>query len=255
MKENIWIKINRAVAIEGQASGIYANRRYRSGFDISAKVLPDFTLAQLGYTQAKMKQLERQYFNAESIDAAKMLIKHRVGNDLTSVAFTFTGGVKRAVGPRGAKTMGHCIQTAVLTTARGRCELDVFYRSTEVTKKFSGDLVFLRDRIVPYLGVQPQIYRFHFANCYWSPQFVPVLARFVDIIQFYEDIRKKNPDYFRQALLMLKREIFHHDSKMSFVAKMQQMIRGTPDAKRLEQYMLKHIPGLATDLRQRRKKK
>jgi hypothetical protein len=202
-----------------------------------------------------MKQLERQYFNAESIDLAKSIMSHRVKNDLTAVAFSFAGGVKRAVGPRGAKTMGHCIQTAVITTSpRKRCELDIFYRSTEVTKKFSGDLVFLRDRIVPYLEVKPQVYRFHFANCYWSPQFVPVLARFVDIIAFYEEIRKKNPEYFRQALRMLKREIFHHDSKMSFVAKMQEMIRGTPDAKRLEQYMLKHIPGLAADLRTRRKK-
>lgn len=254
MTDNIWIRLNRAVAIEGKASGIYANRRYRSGFSITASTLPDFSLAQLGYTQAKMKQLERQYFNMESIDAAKSILKHRVKNDLTSVAFSFTGGVKRSVGPRGSKTMGHCIQTGVLTTTRKRCELDLFYRSTEVTKKFSGDLIFLRDRIVPYLGVTPQIYRFHFANCYWSPQFVPILARFTDIIAFYDEIKRRNPDYYRQALMMLKREIFHHDSKMAFVAKMQQMIRGTEDAKRLEKYMIKNLPELKGNLTQERKK-
>lgn len=240
---NIWLKLNAQVAIEEPCSGIYANRRYLSGHSISCEELPDLDLHRLGYTKAKLAQLDRQYFNSESLDRAKALMLSRTKNDLTSVAFSFQGGVKRDTGPRGSKSMGHCIQTAVITISKKkRCEMDIFYRSTEVTKKFSGDLVFLKQRIVPYLGIEPHIYRFYFSNCYWSPQFVPVLARFTDIIEFYDRIRIENPDYFIQALRMLKREIFHHDSKMSFVAKMQQMIKGTPDAERLKKYMYKHLP-------------
>lgn len=136
-------------------------------------------LEDIGFTVSKMRMLEKNYYNAESIEAARKLWKTRLETGrYGSVGITgynhFVKGNVSGASPRGS-TMGPCIQAVTFTTFNGKeVFVDCFYRTTEAYKKFPADLVFLRDKILPLFtnGVVPVArMTYHFANVTIHPMY------------------------------------------------------------------------------------
>lgn len=129
----------------------------------------------LSYKQAKFRQLVRNYWDEESIAAAMQKVADRHDMPHTSVAFQLKNGEK------DVRSQGYCMQNLVMTTTPKTCEVDIFYRSTEVLQKFLADLIFFK-KMFPAMfaiaGREPTIIRFHFANAYLSAMFLPILFRF-----------------------------------------------------------------------------
>lgn len=137
----------------------------------------DLTLADAGYTKSKLTLLKKLYLHEESRNVALQLWDRRLGQGkYGSVGFTtYNHLIKNDPNKKSkrASVMGPCIQSVCLTlTDKGQTEIDVFYRTTELFKKFPADLVLLRDVLLnefslPDLGA----ITFHMANITIHPMY------------------------------------------------------------------------------------
>src|SRR5690606_19285649 len=155
----------------------------------------DHDLECLGYAppgEAKIKQLKRNYYNPESVEEAREKITSRNNQVHTSVGISTLAGGKRKV------SQGHCIRSLVLTYSSPKVNphgqevlaIDIFYRTTELIRKFGADLIFLHDFLIPEVlrdnpwGIEtPTVIRFHFSTCYFSALFLPIFLQFVDPVE------------------------------------------------------------------------
>jgi len=159
------------------------------------------TYEDLGYTKAKGRQLERIYWPQESMTVALEKLHDRRSKPHSSVA------VQMAAGEKDSRSQGYCMQSFVITqTALGR-QVDIYYRSTEVTQKFLADLVFFRTKLVPLFGDNPpNIVRFRFANTYLSAVFAPIFLRYEpDPLEFFQELERQDPKFFRTFGLATRR--------------------------------------------------
>lgn len=164
----------------------------------------DVPLEMLGYgaKSSKMTQLRRHYYNEGSVEAAKSKLKERIGKkaDYSSVAVSMKGEDK------DGRSQGHCISTVVVTYnpqrfpgKQSELTVDIFYRVTEVVKKFGADLKFLHEIVIPSilpeeLSVEDiDEVRFHFANIYFSPLFLPLLVPQMNVLDLMEEIYATQP--------------------------------------------------------------
>lgn len=202
------------------------------------RVKDDLTLADCGYTKSKQSMLVRNYLNEESHNAACKLWARRLEQaKYGSVGFStynhlikggglrnswersskITGIPPRPGGTMGgrrkasdppppqpktsrASVMGPCIQSVVLTLLNNKkVAVDVFYRTTELFKKFPADLVFIRDVLLPPFGINDRLQEmnFHFANVTCHPMyFVTMIPLMDDPIAELERIRKADKYFF-----------------------------------------------------------
>ena len=151
--------------------------RWDTPFDNSITLTHTGYQAKLGL---KISQLNHHYRNQKSIDRAVEDFTARIDKrTYGSVGVSMHGEQKK-----GYTKQGFCIQALTLTLvpqARGilTTEVDVFYRTTEVVKKFGADLVFLRDEILPEFQLNNAplaVVKFHFANLSVHPMFFTLLA-------------------------------------------------------------------------------
>src|SRR6218665_343236 len=116
----------------------------------------DLKIADCGFTKSKLTMLRKYYLHAESREAAVKLWDSRCSKGkYGSVSFHcfnhFVKGhaTKDTTKVSRASIMGPCIQSVVLTwLKKGEIEIDIFYRTTELLKKFPADLVFIRDELL-----------------------------------------------------------------------------------------------------------
>lgn len=125
----------------------------------------------LGYGKNKHKQLLRNYVNEEEFERVRTVLGRRKEQSFTSVAASMRGASK------GNRSMGHCILSVVVTRTKDEERVEVQYRSTELTLKFGGDLVFL-PWVFDQLGLNPDRVTFRFANCYISGVYFGYLLSF-----------------------------------------------------------------------------
>ena len=146
---------------------------------------PTITYADLGYTQAKHKSLVRMYQNEESRVRALETFNARDGhNQPTSVTFSTIGQPKA-----NKRAMGHCLQAiSIVRFPKGQHAVDVYYRSTEITRKFGGDLCFLPGLLEPFNLPPNTPWRYNFAMMYASSIFMPTVYQFVPPHQIFEYI-------------------------------------------------------------------
>lgn len=148
----------------------------------------------------KLNALRRYYWNAESINKAiadypEWVNKRKYG----SVGITTHGQQKG-----GFTKQGFCIQSIVFSYyPKFGTHVDVYYRTTEVVKKFLADLVFLREMLVPkfepYFDKAPlNSIRFHFANLTLHPMFYWMLIPHLEWDEWVEQMErmKKEDNYF-----------------------------------------------------------
>lgn len=171
-------------------------------------ITPDLNFTDICYTSAKLRQLERNYWNVEGFEAAFTKLAARKGKDHTSVSIQLQADEK------DSRSQGFCMQNMVITQTKDVLLVDVYYRSTEVLQKFLADLILFSQKLPPMftaLGRNPTQVRFHFANMYLSAVFMPILMRYEpDPVGFFKELQKGDPRFFRTCGLSTR--VFFRDS-------------------------------------------
>lgn len=158
-----------------------------------------------GYTKSKQNILTRLYLQEESRDMAVKLWERRKGQGkYGSVGFTtYNHLLKNDIekkAPR-ASVMGPCLQSVVITLIdKETYRIDVFYRTTEVFKKFPADLVFIRDVLLApfsFGNLKFAGMTCHFANMTVHPMyFVTLIPHIKDPVAELEKLRKLDKYFF-----------------------------------------------------------
>lgn len=163
------------------------------------------SLSDLGYggKSTKLSQLSRNYLNKGEIKVArdKLIERAKKKSGYTSVAISMRGEDK------DSRSQGHCILNMVISnnpknfvTGNPELKVDVYYRSTEVIKKFGADLIFLHDVVIPQILVEPYFLpqdiskiRFCFSNIYFSPLFLPIMVPQMDVLFLLKKVSETQP--------------------------------------------------------------
>jgi len=220
-------------------------------------------LEDCGYTSAKMSHLRRLYLHEESRDMAKMLWDlRRTKDSYGSVCFTtFNHLLKNDITKKSkrASVMGPCLQSVAITQIKGgnksaRYSIDVFYRTTELLKKFPADLIFIRDVLLEgfnFEGMEFMGMTCHFANVTSHPQYyVTALAHWDDWEERLERIKSKDKYFFEWIVKWTARYLC--DEHYRGIAKFAQAQRVKDDAdarikgkkrKALATYLRENHPG------------
>jgi hypothetical protein len=199
---------------------------------------PSLTLADAGYTSHKMRYLVRAYLHEESQRVAVDLWdKRRAQDKYGSVGVTCYNHFVKNDGKKTSKRasiLGPCIQSVVITYLDKRTyALDMFYRTTEVLKKFPADLVFLREVLLPPFnleGMQLQSATCHFANVTVHPMyFATILPLLPDPIASLQAVKQSDPYFHDWVVKWTARYVcdeFHRG-----IAKFAQALRVHKDAR------------------------
>lgn len=173
------------------------------------------TLADAGFTSHKMRYLECAYLHPESLSVAVDLWARRRKQDkYGSVGVTcynhFIKGGDSLADVEGKKSkrasiMGPCVQAFTVTYLnRRQYAVDMFYRTTELLKKFPADLVFLRERLLTpfdFSGMKLEEVRCHFANVTIHPMyFATLLPILEDPLTTLAGVRERDK-YFHDWLV------------------------------------------------------
>lgn len=163
-------------------------------------------MEHIGYTKAKMSHLKRLYLHQESLDVAvKLWSDRRQKAKYGSVGVTcYNHFIKNDPNKKSkrASVMGPCLQSMTVTwLSKTEYAIDVFYRTTELFKKFPADLVFIRDVLMAafdFDGMKMKELTCHFANITIHPmyavcvlgntsQFVPAMQHIKEVDPYFHD--------------------------------------------------------------------
>jgi hypothetical protein len=222
----------------------------------------DLTYEHAGYTKMKRTALNKLYLHEESLGMAVQLWERRKGQDsYGSVSFhCYNHLIKNDIVKKAkrASVMGPCLQSVCLTYIPANKErvtaIDVFYRTTEIFKKFPADLVFIRDDLLSrfnFDGCPVQEINFHFANVTCHPMyFVVILPWLDDPIAELELLKKKDPKYYEWCIKWTARYVCEEHNrgidKFAQAMHVQKRARELIPKKRmvvLQEYVRKNHPG------------
>lgn len=211
----------------------------------------DLTLKDIGYTTNKLKRLIKDYIHEESRSKSIELWKHFVKrNTYSSTSFhTYNHLVKSGVTQpsESVETRGPCLQSVVITLLpKRKAAIDVFYRTTELYKKFPADLFLVNELLKPFdFSETPIVSRtFHFANITCHPMYiiVPVAldSRPIDI---FEAIRVDDPEFFKVCMKWMYRYLVDDTGIIKYQQAMRnkqcaiQQLKETGTLKQLTHYV------------------
>lgn len=166
-------------------------------------------LKDAGYTTNKMRSLERGYLHPESKDVALQLWERLRSRDKYGSAgiTTYNHFLKNDPDKKSkrASVMGPCIQSAVITYLDKKTyTIDLFYRTTELFKKFPADLVFVRDVLLSgfnFDGMRMEEMNCHFANITMHPMYaICAIPHLKDPYAELDKIKKAD-EYFYNWLI------------------------------------------------------
>ena len=191
-------------------------RKIVRGIEFTLNSIPEVDLDAIGYShKTKMKALDRMYYNEAEAERIRELLSRRSDQAFSALAYSFRAGAK------DSRSMGHCMESMVIGLTPKRCEVEIFYRSTEVIKKHSADLAFL-PLVFSRLGILPQAITFRFAYAYLSGVFFPTLFRWWDPLEFLEQIRQTEPKLFVVATRFLRRSVRKQEHEFPYAPERQQ---------------------------------
>jgi hypothetical protein len=208
-----------------------------------------------GYTKSKLSMLRRGYLHVESREVAKQLWTRRLEQDkYGSVGFTtYNHFIKNDPTKKSkrASVMGPCIQSIVLTHTGKLTEVDVFYRTTEIFKKFPADLVFIRDELLDGFQINASHLTCYFANITAHPMyFITLVPSLDDPVGSLATIKHKDKYFFDWCVKWSARYICKEYSRG--IDKFSQALRVRKDAferidkstlRELQKYFKKNHPG------------
>lgn len=261
MKQD-WIE--HAIALAREPADFYSGARkiLTNRHFTFTRLKLDLVLSDAGFTKSKQSMLVRNYLNQPSVDAAlelweARLKKNKYGSVGISTYNHFKKGNIDGASPRGS-VMGPCIQSVVLTLIKkDQVAIDVFYRTTELFKKFPADLVFLRDVLLPpfVTDVAPQRMNFHFANITCHPMyFVTMIPHFKNTIWELDRLKKADKHFFEWTVKWTARYVCPEYSRG--IQKFAQALRvqkdaleriGRPTLTALRTYLRDNHPGHRND--------
>lgn len=202
--------INACVRFVEQRGDVYTHyRKIFRNVQLDFQLDDELRLADAGYSTNKLSQLHRLYFHEESTAAGIFLWDRlREKKKYGSVGVTtYNHFMKSKEGKRSNTTMmGPCLQSYCLTYLdKAHVHVDAFYRTTELFKKFPADLVFIRDTLLPQFdleGMQVTGLTCYFANLSITANYFMTLVPFLaDPIKLIDRVRRKDPQFFKVALL------------------------------------------------------
>lgn len=169
------------------------------------------THEELGFTKVKMTVLSNNYVHAESRDSAikQWNSRDRERRAHNSVGFHCYNHIIKshsAIALDGESTnkntsvMGPCLQSIVISqTVTGTAEVNAYYRTTELFKKFPADLILIRDYLLngfDFSQVPLGSITFHAANVTISPTYILVpLGVASDPVAFLETVKRGDPRF------------------------------------------------------------
>lgn len=243
-----WLDITKTVLEHKQAvhvSGKKIARLVTYSMPLSELNRDLITIDMLGFAKKKITMLTDYYYNKESIDVALSQLKHRreKGTYGSCGVTTYNHFAKKE-----RPQHGPCIQSIVFTHLPGGIvDIDVFYRTTEVFKKFAADLIFLQSIILPQFKIdKPGRLNFHFANATYHPMYWVVSAPyFDDPVSELHSIKIIEPVVWRGIIRWAFRFVSDDPSLLKFkqgqrVAKHLQRLMAPDKYKALEKYIRKH---------------
>lgn len=157
-----------------------------------------------------------------------------------------------------ASVMGPCIQSVVLTwMKKGHVEVDIFYRTTELLKKFPADLVFIRDELLHDFDLRGlKKVNFHFANVTVHPMYyvtiIPHLGN--DVFKELDALKKSDRRMFDWVIKWTARYLC--PEHLRGIQKFAQAMRTRQDGLnridkklmvKVQAYLRKHHPGHRND--------
>ncbi len=190
------------------ATGYIATTRIVQDVTFLAKNLPDWRYSDWNYGSGKHKQLMRNYIDDEEFQRVQSLIKRRSQHKYTSLALSLRGMRKNS------RSQGWCMLAVVLTFAPDGISVETHYRTTEVVLKFAADIIFLRDYILPRLGIDPKRvkqFRFRFANCWIGGPYFAYLIDKTDVVRLLEKVQECDPTFFHRMTRPLLKSCYRED--------------------------------------------
>lgn len=215
--------LDHCLRLAGRKSYIYASirkivRNQRITFD---RLWDDsLNLDDLGYTDMKTSQLKNLYLHEESRAAALQLWQGREhnkrrSNKFQNVVFHCHAHDSKRSGISGKQ--GPCLSSVTVTHIwSGRVEVNAFWRSTEIFKKFPGDLVFLRDVLLKPFGRINSV-TCDIANVTVHPlYFLNLIPQLDDPVGKLQEIEKSDPDFHQRIVNVTHDQLCGGDSNANF---------------------------------------
>lgn len=196
-------------AARAETTGYQAIGKVVQNLTLSAPTLPNWDLSDWGYGSNKKTQLDRNYWNPEEIERVKSILKRRSASKYTSVAVSLRGK------PKDARSQGWCMLSLVISRYKDWSSVEVQYRTTELILKFAADVWYLRV-LLEEIGVEPNMYRFRFANCALSGAYFPYLADKLDLVDFLRKVKAADDEFFLRTTRFLLKSSYRKDQYHPF---------------------------------------
>lgn len=233
------------------------------------RIGPTLSMGDIGYTKSKTSMLLKNYLHEESRTKAVELWERRIGQSkYGSVGFTtYNHFVKNDPNKKSkrASVMGPCIQSVTLTLLNdGSTAIDVFYRTTEVFKKFPADLVFLRDNLMTPFNVESlESLTFHFANVTCHPMYyVTLIPHLASWNKSLEKIKSQDRYFYDWVVKWTARYLcpqyqrgIQKFAQAMRVQKTAQELISKQELKYLQQYLMDNHPGYRNEYQEKEEDK
>jgi len=172
-------------------------------------------LNSLHYTNLKVRQLVRTYYNQDSIDRAIKNIKHRVQKR----AFGSTQIAHQNEVKKNVLTDFCMISTVISYVPQHKCSyVHVFWRSMEAIKRGPADFIFLRDHVLPkfkfvFDSLPIKEFKFFITSLTVHPMYNIMLCPYTNWEKYMEWMRKHDPKHFRRILVWNNRYLIHPEQE------------------------------------------
>lgn len=252
-----WLKLCEELC--GQSADFYSGARkiLRNQTHSFRRMGPTLAMKDIGYTKSKTSMLLKNYLHEESRNKAVELWERRLDQKkYGSVGFTaYNHFVKNDPNKKSkrASVMGPCIQSVTLTLlSDGSTAVNVFYRTTEIFKKFPADLVFLRDNLlVPFNIENLESITFHLANVTCHPMYyVTLIPHQINWKNSLEKIKSEDKYFYDWVVKWTARYLcpqyqrgIQKFAQAMRVQKTAQELIPEQELKYLQQYLMDNHPG------------
>ena len=239
-------------------------RKIHTGVTIQFGALDQsLRIEDAGFTKIKLGMLRRLYWDDEHAEAVAGLWRGRLerakyGSVSASTYHHLTKADPEKRSKR-ASVMGPCLLGVAATLlSRDVVVVDAMYRTTELFKKFPADLVFIRDTVLPAIGIDAGAIarlRCHFANVTSHPMYaVTWLALIDEPIDALEGVKTADRKFYDWCIKWTGRYICPENHRG--IAKFAQALRVKKDAlaritgdrlEALQEYVRGNHPGYRND--------
>lgn len=197
------------------------------------------TLDEIGYSDVKMTLLRKAYVHEESLSAAVDQWNNRRNykpKSHWSTGFSCYNHILKSHSNADedydglGSVMGPCLQAVTIShTINGTAEIEVFYRTTEIFKKFPADLILLRDHMLnrfdfertPLAGMTIRA-----SNVTVSPTYAPTMFLLVkDPIRIINDVAKNDPKFHRVVCRWMVNILQGPESKFNQARRTQRAVK------------------------------